>query len=351
MHVMESTLPPFDRKLYQHDAFDKSVFRDTENARNIVEWMFRDQPTLVEKFDLAQLEVCEDSYLDDELRESFVDVLYRIPLRSGETLCVFILIELKTSSERFTMFQVLKYIVRIWDAEFKKFKKEQEHKSEQDQPTPFLLPMVFPMIVHHGETRFTAPTEMADLQDVLEGFESQAVQLKAMLFDLAQISESELPDDPELWASFTIMQAVFSPKIDEHLLNVYQRVYPLFEKRPSLLERWKQMFWYAISSCKYFTREKCAKTVDKINEVRGANMSVLEKPVYLMDVLLAEGEARGEARGKVKSLLHVLAAKFKNVPKWVSDRISQIGDLVVLDSLMVAAATCQSLEEFEEALR
>ncbi|MGL4943223.1 MAG: Rpn family recombination-promoting nuclease/putative transposase [Thermoguttaceae bacterium] len=338
----------FDRKQYQHDAFDKSVFRDTENARKIVEWMFRENRTFVEKLDLGKLEVCEDSYLDDELRESFVDVLYRIPLRSGEMLCVFILIELKTSSERFTMFQVLKYVVRIWDAEFKKFRLRQEQGEEQ--PATFLFPMVFPMIVHHGETRFTAPIEMADLQDVVDGFELQAVRLKAILFDLAQMSESDLPDDPELWASFTMMQAVFSPKIDEHLLNVYEKVYPLFEQRPSLLGRWKQMFWYAISSCKYFTREVCAKTIVKINKVRGANMSVLEKPVYLMDVLLAEGAAIGETRGKADALLRVVNARFKGVPKRVSDRISQIRDGVVLDSLTVTAATCQSLKELEEVL-
>ncbi|MGL4944295.1 MAG: Rpn family recombination-promoting nuclease/putative transposase [Thermoguttaceae bacterium] len=63
-----------------------------------------------------------------------------------------------------------------------------------------------------------------------------------------------------------------------------------------------------------------------------------------------EGLAEGEARGKVDALRHVLVARFQKVPKRIDDRISQIGDLVVLDSLTVAAATCQSLAEFEEAL-
>ncbi|MGL4594949.1 MAG: hypothetical protein ACRCUY_09500, partial [Thermoguttaceae bacterium] len=63
-----------------------------------------------------------------------------------------------------------------------------------------------------------------------------------------------------------------------------------------------------------------------------------------------EGRVEGKAEGKIGALLRVLTARFKNVPKRVSDRISRIGDLVVLDSLAVAAATCQSMKEFEESL-
>ena len=70
---------------------------------------------------------------------------------------------------------------------------------------------------------------------------------------------------------------------------------------------------------------------------------------------IAEGEARGEARGKTEqgrsTLLKILRARFKRVPRDVESTISKMIDPVALDSWAVHAATCEAMDEFATAIR
>ena len=64
----------------------------------------------------------------------------------------------------------------------------------------------------------------------------------------------------------------------------------------------------------------------------------------------ARGEARGETIGEAKAILTVLRARFKKVPKDVKDAVQGVSDLTVLESWVARAATCQSMDEFAEAI-
>ena len=63
------------------------------------------------------------------------------------------------------------------------------------------------------------------------------------------------------------------------------------------------------------------------------------------------GEARGKVAGKVETLLAVLYAKFKSVPKHVTDDIGKMTDPIALDSLAALASTCTSIDDIVDALR
>jgi len=52
-----------------------------------------------------------------------------------------------------------------------------------------------------------------------------------------------------------------------------------------------------------------------------------------------------------KMLLTLLRIQFKEVPKEIENEIFQIADLVALNSFVVLAGTCQSLDEFSKCLR
>ena len=68
---------------------------------------------------------------------------------------------------------------------------------------------------------------------------------------------------------------------------------------------------------------------------------------------IAEGEARGEAkeieRGR-NAVVTVLRTRFKRVPKEVEKTIRQMVDLVALESWLVQAVACQSMDEFTKSL-
>jgi len=67
--------------------------------------------------------------------------------------------------------------------------------------------------------------------------------------------------------------------------------------------------------------------------------------------LRAEGVAIGKAEVGRNAVLTVLRARFKKVPKGVENAIRGISDSIALESWTAYAATCQSMEEFAEALK
>jgi len=71
------------------------------------------------------------------------------------------------------------------------------------------------------------------------------------------------------------------------------------------------------------------------------------------DAGFAAGEARGATKWKAEqskgTLLKILRARFKRVPRDVENTISKMTDPVALDSWAVHAATCESMNEFATA--
>ena len=210
------------RKRYQHDQFCKDNLRDLDRARKFLKLMFK--PEIIDLLDLDNMELASESFLDEELKKLYADVLYRIPVKNGkangvDSIVVFVLIELKTESDKWTVFQQAKYIIRIWDEEFRKAK---------DAPNfdQFRLPMVIPVIFHHGEQKFTASTELIDLVQTLKGLESCTLNVRSLLFDVMTLDEKDLPEDLELVVVIMVLQAVFRKDVAERLTAIYRKLQP-----------------------------------------------------------------------------------------------------------------------------
>ncbi|MDR1268059.1 MAG: Rpn family recombination-promoting nuclease/putative transposase [Planctomycetaceae bacterium] len=336
------------RKQYQHDGFCKGKLKKVNTARKFLKYVLK--PEVQEVIDLEKLEIEPESFVDKKLRSHYLDILYRVPFKnSNEHLVVFILIELKTSNDRWTIFQIVEYIVCVWKREFEKAKKEKRLRT-------FLFPMIIPFIFNHGETRFTAPLEMSELVQKIgiEEFESCVLNVKALLFDVPSIKFKNFPDDPELFVPFTMLQAVFSTDVTKRMTKIVQKLQPTIHL-PESQEELRDAIYYAITSAKHFSLQDFLKISTQIEKE-----GIFTMPTSVLDQLVAkriaegkaEGEAEGEVKGLRKSVLNVLCKRFKmtNVPKRMKAAIQRMNDPIALESLVVDAAMCQTLDEFAEAL-
>jgi hypothetical protein len=342
--VNQDALDKFKKK-YQHDAFCKEKLRDVMKARKFLKYLLK--PEVQELLDIRRLEIDPESFVDDELKRSYADVVYRIPLKdSDESIVVFILIELKTDNDRWTIFQLMKYVVRIWERELKKV--EDADKESKRLLKTFLLPMVIPIIFHHGEDEFTAPTELVELVRVLNGMESFTLNMQSLLFDLVPLKQQDFPDDVELYVLFMVLQAVFSTDVVDRLMEIYRKLRPTLHSSKSQKE-WRDSLFYAVTSAKHFTHDKCENLI-KQTEKEG----VLTMSTSVIDEIYANGIAKGEVKGEVNfgrnAVLAVLRTRFKKVPKRIETAVKQMNSPIALESLTVHAATCQTLDEFSDAL-
>jgi flagellar biosynthesis/type III secretory pathway protein FliH len=67
----------------------------------------------------------------------------------------------------------------------------------------------------------------------------------------------------------------------------------------------------------------------------------------------AEGEAKGKAEGEAEAVVAILNERFKSVPKPIHKKVDAIRerqDASKLLSLVLAAATCKSIKDFQNAL-
>ncbi len=68
------------KKLHNpHDKFVRETFSDPERAQAFVEEFLPEK--IVKELDLSRLKVSHDSYLDNEMKEYFSDLILKIPVK------------------------------------------------------------------------------------------------------------------------------------------------------------------------------------------------------------------------------------------------------------------------------
>ena len=100
----------------------------------------------------SALERDDTSFVDEELREHQTDLLFRAKV-AGRTCYFYIVFEHKSGTARFAVFQLLRYVVRIWE------------RCRADDPDDTHLPLVFPILVHTGDSPWASPCTLAELFD------------------------------------------------------------------------------------------------------------------------------------------------------------------------------------------
>jgi predicted transposase YdaD len=102
-------------------------------------------PDIVVQLDLTRVTLEETSYVDEQLREHFSDLLYRVGLRAGGEAFVFILLEHKSAPDTRVAIQLLRYLAQTWDR----------------MPEP--LPLIIPVVIYHGEQPWNVGRRLRDL--------------------------------------------------------------------------------------------------------------------------------------------------------------------------------------------
>ncbi len=65
--------------------------------------------------DVSSVSAVPRTFVDPELRAHLADVIFRVALRGGGEAFVYVLIEHKSHPDRWVAFQLLRYVVRLWE--------------------------------------------------------------------------------------------------------------------------------------------------------------------------------------------------------------------------------------------
>ena len=133
-----------------HDKFFKETFTSIEVARDFFA-NYLPQP-VVNTLNLDTLTLQSGSFIDADLQEQFADLLYQVDLQDDnheETAAyLYLLLEHKSYPDPQTPFQLLRYLIRIW---------------ERDVEAGNALRPIIPTVVYHGHKRWRVTTEFGKL--------------------------------------------------------------------------------------------------------------------------------------------------------------------------------------------
>jgi predicted transposase/invertase (TIGR01784 family) len=134
-----------------HDGLFKAAFGQPDLARSELELVL--PPEVQVQLDLATLEVCPGSFVDDDLRHAHTDLLYTTRTRAGGEALVYVLLEHQSTFDARMPLRLLRYMVRVWE------------RWELEHPTGGKLPIVVPVVLHHGAGGWRAAPEFASMLD------------------------------------------------------------------------------------------------------------------------------------------------------------------------------------------
>lgn len=100
-----------------HDKFFKETFNDVDVTKDFLQQYSSEE--VLKYIDLNSLDPQKVSFIDDELKESFSDLLFQVNI-NNEAGFVYFLFEHKSSPDKGIVLQLLKYLVNIWETKTKK---------------------------------------------------------------------------------------------------------------------------------------------------------------------------------------------------------------------------------------
>ena len=261
-----------------HNNFFHFALSHLPNARSLIQTQLDAEAVRELKLDTLRLET--GSFIDPDLRERFSDLLFSVDLANPigadrqQQAHVYLLFEHKSQSDSTTVLQLLSYMIRIWERRLRDGQR--------------LCPII-PLVVYHGEGRWTAARKLADLIDAPDALAAYQINFEFPLLDLNHLADEQIEGEAVLRSSLRLLKYSRSGKLTEHLADI------LTVLRQSLLsvqvEDWiRAIGVYVMAVNKSIDVQQYKQTVASVFPTQF-------EPGSLADRLLIRGRNEGRQQG------------------------------------------------------
>ncbi|MDQ1349956.1 MAG: hypothetical protein QG657_257, partial [Acidobacteriota bacterium] len=224
------------------------------------------------------------TFVDKKLSRYFSDILYKIQT-PGESVYIYLLLDHKSSQEKFVGFQLLKYMVRVWELHFKQNKEV------------LYLPAIIPMVIYHGASKWELDKRFISLFRDVDGLKEYIPNFKYMVYDISHIPDEKIKGDILLRIVLTIFKYILSGKMKEKLPGILTLFLELQDKTKAI-EYLESFLKYLVSSAKELQIEYIEETVTRYIEEGGVIMQTIAEQ------LMEKGKLEGMQLGMQQGMQH-----------------------------------------------
>ena len=328
-----------------HDKFFKETFSLRENVIDFLKGTFPGE--ILKKLDLSTLTRDNNSYIDEELKEHFSDIVYTCNCKDKE-LKITLLFEHKSYAVPCPYLQVLKYLLKIWEANIKQ--------------TERLIPVI-PVILYHGKEIWKVRRFSDYFEDRDETFYRFIPEFEYLLTDLSKYSNEEIKEKvfrrASLQIAMLLMRNIFDEKCLEYKLKDFIEIgRQYFEEEEGL--RFLEVVIRYLYNAPEIAVERVIDIIKEISEEGGKlSMTIAAK---LIEKGKIEGKREGERKGKLEGRLEGkieglkeaieigLELKYGVEGLKLLERINNISLVEKLEAIKEAVKISKNREEIEKLL-
>jgi predicted transposase YdaD len=271
-------------------------------------------PEVVKLLDLDTLDISKDSFIDSELKRHFSDLLYKVSFRdkngNQQQAYIYLLFDHKSYVDKWVGLQLFDYMSKIWDLSFKQQETVRKEQRQDDEPVDaWYLPPIFPLVVYHGERRWTASTEFIDLfKDLPDALRPYMPNYRYFLYDLSDYSDDEITDAVILQVGMLLLKYIYSEELFARLPGIIRLLNRLSDSRTAL-GYFETLIWYVSSGAKHLTEQQLVEVVKEIFEEKGGDIMPTIAETWMergrvegLELGLNKGRVEGLERGRVEGL-------------------------------------------------
>ena len=180
---------------HPHDSFFKKSFSKPEIAKDFLKNYLPEK--VLKHIDLNTLSNQNGEYIDEKLKKDFSDLLYQVEI-DGNVGYIYLLFEHKSYEDEKVIFQLLRYMTRIWSERFDNEKKK--------------VPIIIPLVIYHGKNVWKIATRFWNYFDRIEKLPKALQQMVPdftfNLYDYSPKSKTEIKGRAILQAVLKMLKAI-----------------------------------------------------------------------------------------------------------------------------------------------
>jgi predicted transposase/invertase (TIGR01784 family) len=189
-----------------HDRYLRFVLQNKQAAMELIQFAL---PAIFGLLQADSIELSDDSFLDDNLREHFSDVCYHARFADGTSVRISLIFEHKSEKPDLSILvQLLRYIGNIWSMDEK-----------QGRPLSFTIPIV----VYHGLEQWPMETTATLFPNVPEAFYRYAPTFEYVLVDIQRLSDETI-DTLHFLLLRNILLALKHSRDEQYLAQNWRKV-------------------------------------------------------------------------------------------------------------------------------
>lgn len=306
-----------------HDSLFKRTLGDKEVAVDFLENYLPN--SILKEIDLTDIKVAKDSFIDEELKESFSDILYNVSI-DGKEGFVYFLFEHKSYFDKMTPVQMLGYIVDIWKLYNKQNKNEK-------------LPPIIPILIYHGDIKWKYGSSLSELIEATSKAISDYIPAyNYLLYDFSNYSDAEIKGQIKLRLFLMLISHIFDDDFDKGLREVLPLLIELREKTTGL-EYIETVVKYILNIGEEISLNELDQKAKTISAEGSAVIMTIAEKIY------HDGKEEGKVENMHEMIEFAMELKFGLSSKKIVQEINKINDYERLKNIKDAIKSYDSLEE------